>query len=68
MLTGTGSGFGAERQLQNTGFGLLLPSAALDALAGVMLAARQQPNGPHTAIATNVSWQSISNQVNTYPH
>lgn len=56
-------GFAATNQLQYSGLGVLYPRVAFDALAGVLLAARQPPLGSHLTLAANINWSSFGNQV-----
>ena len=64
--TGGFAGFAATTQLQETGFGVLTPDAAMDALAGVMIAAQQPVPSPCSVAAVHVSWPAFSIQVKSW--
>ena len=67
VSTGT-KRFAATDQLQDTGLKVLYPRVAFDALAGVLLAARQPPLGSHSTLAANINWSSFGNQVLISPN
>lgn len=60
---GANADFAATSQLQETGVGVLTPRAAMDALAGIMLAGQQSILGPSLVTAVNIAWSSVCTRV-----